>query len=76
LLDLARGGNFNRPGNHSPAEYTGQLVESFLNFSPPYSLYCGDSRVFRFIASVGPGRRKPTFFFWGLHPVIFVSTGK
>jgi hypothetical protein len=48
----------------------------FIYFSPPYSRYCGDSRVLRFIASVGPGRRKPTFFFWCLHPVIFVSTGK
>ena len=37
-LDIAHGGNFKRPGNHSPAEYTGQLVESFLNFFPPYSL--------------------------------------
>jgi hypothetical protein len=41
----------------------------FIYFCPPYSLYCGDSRVFRFIAYVGPGSRKPTFFFWGLLPV-------
>ena len=31
-LDIAHGGNFNRPGNHSPAVYTGQLVESFPLF--------------------------------------------
>jgi hypothetical protein len=33
-LDIAHGGNFNRPGNHSPAVYTGQLVESFPLFLP------------------------------------------